>query len=66
MFLLLMNEPNLETKVAIMALISLYRSRTWKDSEDEEAVPKTEVLEQLTPMISCGPSQKIPMMTLPL
>ena len=49
--------------MAIMAVISLYRCRGRKDSENEEAVPKTEVLEQSTPMISCGPSQKIRMMT---
>ena len=47
-----------------MTVISLYRSSDRKDSENEEAVlPKTEVLEQSTPMISCGPSQKIRMMT---
>ena len=50
--------------MAIMAVISLYRCRGRKDSENEEAVlPKTKVLEQSTPMISCGPSQKIRMMT---
>ena len=49
--------------MVIMAVLSLYWSSGRKDSENEEAVPKTEVLEQSTPMISCGPSQKIRMMT---